>query len=145
MSTEPPARPAPRRRRRPGPGAGLLIALVAAASVGRNTRFEAPPRFDGAGYAVLAESLRTGRGYREIDHPAAPRHAHFPPGYPVTLAALWSLTGRSAPAAHAFSLGCTVAATLLGWQMFARALAPTVALLLGLALAVNGTWGRVGG
>ena len=45
-----------------------------------NTRFHSPPRFDGAGYAVLAESLLAGQGYREIDHPERPPHAHYPPG-----------------------------------------------------------------
>lgn len=144
MLTATPA-PVATRRLAPGLAQGLVIALVAAASVAWNTRFDAPPRYDGAGYAVLAESLRTGRGYREIDHPAAPQHAHFPPGYPVALAALWSLTGRSAPAAHALSLGCTVLATLLGWRLFARTASWRVALPLGLALAVNGAWGRVGG
>src|SRR5579863_7207697 len=99
-------------------GAGLLLAIVAAASVGLNTDLQAPPRFDGAGYAVLGEALATGRGYREISDPSAPRHAHFPPGYPAALAVIWRFTGRSVAAAHVFSAICAVAAVLLAWRWF---------------------------
>lgn len=124
---------------------GALVALVAASSVGLNARFEAPPRYDGAGYAVLAESLRTGRGYRAIDHPDAPRHAHFPPGYPLTLAGLWRLGGPSTRSAHVLSMACTVAAVVAAWGWFRRLYRPGIALALGLALAANWTWGRLGG
>ena len=121
------------------------ITLVAAVSVWCNTDVRNPPRFDGAGYAVLAEALASGRGYREIEHPAAPRHAHFPPGYPAALAVLWRVTGRSSATAHGLSLVCTVAATLTAWRWFRTMYGPLTAGLLGLALAVNWTWGRVGG
>src|SRR4051794_39630023 len=97
--------------KRPG-FSGVVIAVVSAASIGGSTDVGAPPRFDGAGYAVLGAALSTGRGYREINHPERPRHAHFPPGYPAALAALWRLAGRSVEAAHVFSELCTVAATL---------------------------------
>jgi hypothetical protein len=123
----------------------LLLSIVSGASIGLNTDFHAPPRFDGAGYAVLGEALATGRGYREISEPASPRHAHFPPGYPATLALLWSITGRSVEAAHAFSACCTVAAVLLAWRWLGTMYRPRPALMLGLALALNWTWGRVGG
>jgi hypothetical protein len=121
-----------------------LIALVCAANLAANMDFRAPPRFDGAGYAVLARSIGSGRGYREIDHPDAPRHAHFPPGYPLVLAAIWSVTGPSAAAAHAFSMACTIVATLLAWLGFRSWQKPGIALLMGLALAVNWRWGRDG-
>jgi hypothetical protein len=122
-----------------------LVALVAAASVGLNTDFRAPPRFDGAGHAVLAEALATGRGYREIDHPDEPRHDNFPPGYPAALAVLFRTYGRSWSAAHALSAGATVAATVAAWCWFRTMYTPDVALALGLALAGNWTWGRTGG
>jgi len=126
--------------------AGLWIAAVATAAAWRDTDFHAPPRFDGSGYAVLAESLAGGRGYREVDHPAAPRHAHFPPGYPAALAALnRAAGGRSAAAARGLSLACTVAATLAAWRWFAALYGPGVAGPLGLALAANWAWDRTGG
>src|SRR3954447_13231294 len=126
-------------------GPCVLLAAVAAVSVGLKTELSAPPRFDGAGYAVLGEALAVGRGYREIDRPGSPRHAHFPPGYPAALAILWKATGRSAAAAHLFSAGCMVAAVLLAWHWFRTIYPPGPALILGLALALNWTWGRTGG
>jgi len=123
----------------------LLLSAVAVASIGLNTDLHAPPRFDGAGCAVLGEALASGRGYREINEPGSPRHAHFPPGYPAALAFLWLSFGRSVEAAHIFSAGCTVAAVLLAWQWFRMIYRPMTALILGLGLSLNWTWGRVGG
>jgi hypothetical protein len=124
---------------------GGLLAVVAALGMARHTSLAEPPRYDGAGYAVLARSIRAGAGYRELDHPDRPPHAHFPPGYPLALAGLWSLTGDSAPAAHLLSIGCTVAAVLLTWRWLATLYPGRVAALLGLALACNWRWQRDGG
>jgi hypothetical protein len=126
-------------------GSILLLVITAAASIGLNTDLSAPPRFDGAGYAVLGEALASGRGYREINEPDAPQHDHFPPGYPAALAIIWRFTGRSVVAAHLLSVVCTVAAVLLAWKWFRTLYSPAVALVLALALAVNWTWGRIGG
>jgi hypothetical protein len=123
----------------------VLLGLASAASVGFNTDFSSPPRFDGAGYAVLGEALASDRGYREIDVPGAPRHAHFPPGFPAALALVWRAAGRSDAAAHVFSAVCTVAAVLLAYRWFQVLYPPRAALILGLALALNWTWGRGGG
>ena len=123
----------------------LVIALCSIGSLAGNTSLWAPPRFDGAGYAMLAEALATGEGYRDVALPEPTRHTHFPPGYPAALAVLWSITGRSLVAAHLFSCICTVAATLSAWLWFRCLYPPRVAFILGLALAVNWTWGRNGG
>jgi hypothetical protein len=122
----------------------LIIALVTAASLSLNAEWRGPPRFDGAGYAVLGLSLKSGRGYREISHPASPRHDHFPPGYPTALALLWCVTGRSVLAAHIFSGLCTFIAVLLASLLFERIMLSMQFFLLGLALALNWTWSRNG-
>jgi hypothetical protein len=122
-----------------------VILLVAAAGLAANMKLDAPPRFDGAGYAVLARSLASGQGFREIDHPDRPRHAHFPPGYPLALAALWQVAGVSAASAHLFSAGCTLLAIALTWRWFERLHPPRTAWLLALALACNWRWQRDGG
>lgn len=129
---------------------GQLIGTVTLASLallvsGAQAVLSAPPRYDGAGYAVLAESLRTGRGYRAIDHPDAPLHAHFPPGYPAALAALWSLTGPSPPAAHGFSLACSVSAVMLFWIWLRRRVAEPTAWILAATVAVSWSWSRQAG
>jgi len=109
-----------------------------------NADWSAPPRFDGAGYAVLAQALQSGQGYRAIDHPDRPRHAHFPPGYPLVLALAWRVAGKSATAAHVISTLFTLGACLAAWSWFRRLMASPVALVLGLALAVNWLWARTG-
>ncbi len=124
---------------------GMVVVLVAALSVGLNADLHSPPRYDGAGYSVLALSLIKGRGYREIDRPDAPRHAHFPPGYPLALAGLWRVFGPSVMAAHLFSMVCTVAASWLAWRWLRRIEPRHVADAIGIALAVNWMWGAVGG
>jgi hypothetical protein len=123
----------------------LAIALCCALSLAGNTSLQAPPRFDGAGYAMLAEALATGQGYRDIALPQPTRHTHFPPGYPAILALVWKLTGNSVAAAHLFSCACTVAASVLAWLWFRWLYPRRVAFILGLALAVNWTWARNGG
>ena len=40
---------------------------------------------DNAGYMILAESIETGQGYRDVYLPDAPLHSEFPPFYPILL------------------------------------------------------------
>ena len=124
---------------------GLLIGLVGLASVGLNAGLSEPPRYDGAGYAVLGLALSTGQGYREIHTPGRAHHSHYPPGYPLALGALWRITGRSVKAAHVFSVACTLGAILGAWWWFRSMYRGPIALAAGLTLAVNWTWGRQGG
>jgi 4-amino-4-deoxy-L-arabinose transferase-like glycosyltransferase len=120
------------------------LALIAAACAAAlpQTRWHAPPRFDGAGYAVLAKALVLGEGYRAIDHPDAPRHVHFPPGYPLVLSAVWRVTGISVVSARVVSVAVSMGAILLFWRWLARLLEPRAAWWLALALAVNWRWSR---
>lgn len=127
----------------------LVLLAVAAANLLANTRLHDPPRFDGAAYAMLGRAVLNGEGYREIAHPEALRHAHFPPGYPIALAALWWFTGPSETAAHAFSIVCALGAVVAFWRWFGwlypSSTATATAWPLALALAVNWRWGREGG
>ena len=123
----------------------MLITATTLVSVLSQVDLREPPRFDGAGYSVLAEALATHHGYRAVDHPDAPRHGHFPPGFPLALAFWFRVSGRSVVTAHLFSVACATLAVLTAWLWFRRMFSPRVALLLGLALAVNWTWGRNGG
>jgi 4-amino-4-deoxy-L-arabinose transferase-like glycosyltransferase len=122
----------------------LLVAGVSALALCANAVWTAPPRFDGAGYALLARALIEGDGYRNVDHPDQPRHAHFPPGYPAVLALIWSATGVSPRAAHIASAAFTVLACLASWCWFRRLLPRRAALVLGLALGANWLWARTG-
>lgn len=124
---------------------GLIVALATAAATLVQADVDAPPRGDGAGYAVLARSLLEARAYRAIDRPDEPRHAHFPPGYPALLAAVWAVTGVSVRAAHAASIACNVGATVAAWLWFRTMYGRRSSLALGLALAMNWAWDRAGG
>ena len=123
---------------------GLLVCAASLAVTAGNAVWHAPPRFDGAGYAVLASSLMEGTGYRAIDRADRRLHGHFPPGYPVVLASIWSLTGISVRAAHVVSVGCVVGATVVSWWWYRHLLASDTAFILGLALAMNWLWARTG-
>ncbi len=48
---------------------------------------------DNAAYMILAESLESGQGYRNIHLPGSPRHAQYPPVYPVILTAARAFGG----------------------------------------------------
>jgi Dolichyl-phosphate-mannose-protein mannosyltransferase len=124
--------------------AGCAVATVSLAGICAAGQWRATPRFDGAGYAVLARAILTGRGYRAIDHPDRPLHAHFPPGYPFALALTWRITGVSDAAAHALSCLCTLGATIAAWRWLRRIESAPTAFLIGLALAVNWLWVRTG-
>jgi hypothetical protein len=124
---------------------GLLVGIASAAFTVGNACWFGPPRYDGAGYAVLARALMTGQCYRAIDQSDRPRHAHFPPGFPVLLASTWRLSTSPVCAFHVLSVACTLGATIASWWWFRRLMANDSALILGLALTVNWLWARTGG
>lgn len=125
--------------------AGGTVLAVSVLLTTLTTDFYEPPRGDGAGYSVLGASVAEGRGYREINKPREPAHAHYPPGYPLVLAAVWTIAGRSEPAAHSVSIGATAASVVLAWLWFRSWYRAGLAFGLALALALNWTWARLGG
>ncbi|ODT98890.1 MAG: hypothetical protein ABS79_05190 [Planctomycetes bacterium SCN 63-9] len=127
------------------PASMMLIGFASTVSIALSAHWTAPYRYDGAGYAVLARALSQGNGYRAIDHPDRPYHAHFPPGYPIAIAVVGKLAGNDIRAVHLFSLICSVGATLAAYRWFVRLFGERVGLTIGLALALNWSWGRAGG
>jgi len=107
-----------------------------------------PPRFDETGYAILGKSLAEGRGYHEIDKPQAPAHAHFPPGWPMALAVIWSIIPKAVlPAtesAHLLTLALWLASIAL-WHRWYKAVWPDAAWPLCIALYTNWLWIRLAG
>ena len=69
----------------------VVFAIVLGAGVLTITPHPLGVFSDDGMYAVLAKSLAEGRGYRFINLPGAPSGTHFPPAYPLLLAALWKL------------------------------------------------------
>ena len=68
-----------------------ITALVLMVAIGTITPWPVGAFQDDAIYTVLAKSLATGEGYRMINLPGAPHATHYPPGYPLFLAALWRI------------------------------------------------------
>jgi MFS family permease len=122
-----------------------IVGLIAFVTIASRTSWDSPPRFDGAGYVVLARSISEGRGYRAIDHPDAPRHAHFPPGYPLALAMIRLSFGDDVRVVHLFSVICATVATVAAASWFMLLFGSRAGLVMGLALAFNWAWTRTGG
>jgi hypothetical protein len=87
---------------------------------------------DNAGYMILAESIESGQGYRDIELPDSPRHGRFPPLYPAVLAVAGML-GGGLIAFKTLSMICTTLAVVfffglarrrLGWEGGLAAAAP---------------------
>jgi hypothetical protein len=69
-------------------GIAAVVLLVAVLTI---TPWPVGAFQDDAIYTVLAKSLATGEGFRLINLPGSPNNTHYPPGYPLVLAALWKL------------------------------------------------------
>jgi len=137
-------------RRRHRLAFGLLGVILLTGATLATMSWSEPPRYDGAGYATLGRALAEGRGYRVISLPDAPRHAHFPPGYPGLLAVVWMLAGtddvtRFTILAHGLSLACLAIGVGTVGCWWSATEPRGVAVCLTLALAWNWTWVRTGG
>jgi hypothetical protein len=88
-------------------------------------------------YMILAKAISTGQGYRFINLPGAPAGVHYPPGYPLLLAALSSLTsgipGNPLVFAAANMIFLGLGASFL--YILARRIGMRTALAAGCALA----------
>ncbi len=67
---------------------GAIVLLAAIVSI---TPWPVGAIQDDATYVILAKSIATGEGYRQLNLPGAPNVTHYPPGYPLFLAGLWRL------------------------------------------------------
>src|SRR5262249_6316327 len=100
----------------------LVVLGVLALAVGLAIRdqFHVGVFHDDAMYVVLARALATGQGYRWTNLPDAPLASHFPPGFPLVLAAI-SRVGPSFPANlllfKTFNALCLAAVTVLIAQL----------------------------
>jgi hypothetical protein len=127
--------------------AGWPMALVALAGLGLVAGIliiDAAPvgvYADDAMYVILARSVATGQGLRVLNLPGAPFATHFPPGYPLMLAALWRLMPsfpENVLLFKAFNAVC-LGVVSVGIARYARQRfgAPRLALLLGAVTAVS--------
>jgi hypothetical protein len=69
----------------------LAAALVCAVAASLVAPYPVGIFHDDGVYLVLAKALASGNGYRYLHLPGAPLATHYPPGYPLLLALLWTL------------------------------------------------------
>lgn len=69
----------------------LAAGVVAAVALSIAAPYPAGVFHDDGVYLILAKALASGEGYRYLHLPNAPLATHYPPGYPLLLAALWRL------------------------------------------------------
>ncbi len=77
--------------------------------------------FDDGVYVILGKALATGQGYRYLHLPGHPVATHYPPGYPVLLAALWRIAPEfpANVAVFQFANALLLAAAAVGSYVFA--------------------------
>jgi hypothetical protein len=75
----------------------LVVAVALVAGLAAVDTLPTGGFYDDAFYVILAKSLATGHGYRNLNLPGAPFATHYPPGYPLFLAVLWKI-GPAFPA-----------------------------------------------
>ena len=68
---------------------GAIVAIVGAATL--LTAWPVGVFEDDGIYVILAKSIATGQGFRYLNLPGRPVAAHYPPGFPLMLSALWTL------------------------------------------------------
>ena len=100
-------------------------------------RFQVGTYTDDGEYVVLARGLTQGKGLALINYPDAPLNTRYPPGYPMLLAPLAAVfPSEVLPLQLLSTLFTAVSIWLVYW--FARKdCAPTTALVVSLAFAIN--------
>ena len=91
---------------------------------------------DNTAYLALARSLLDHGRYLELWNPERPPHTQYPPGFPLILAAAWTLGIRSWMGMKLMMLGFSAAAIGLGYLWMRARTTATAAAGLGLILAV---------
>lgn len=122
---------------------GIVIAIVFSLNLHQE------PKFDETGNLILSLSLASGNGYREIDKPDAPPHAHYPPGWPLALAILSHVpvvhSLEPAVRAHLAVVCLWMLSLYVWWRFFCRVCGTHNNTGLMFALLLNWTWIRLAG
>lgn len=85
---------------------------------------------DNAQYMILAKSIVSGTGMREINNPSAPVHTKSPPGFPLMIAPIIAFFGYNVIALKIFMIVCSLALMIFLYLMFREYTHDSSALLL---------------
>jgi len=121
--------------------AAVLVAAVALAiAVAAIPNWPAGVFQDDGIYVILGKALATGEGYRYLNLPGAPYATHYPPGYPLFLAALWKMSPRFPQNVAMFTFANAGFLALAAWGTFRFArIRLGLSALGGAAVAIAGT------
>lgn len=97
----------------------LTTALAVAAAFNAIDAMPVGVFYDDALYTILAKSLATGHGYRYLNVPGAPNATHYPPGFPLLLAALWRLSPEFPGNVALFKAVNAVLVGVVAWLSYA--------------------------
>lgn len=100
----------------------LICGVVFATAAWASEPYAVGVFHDDGVYVVLAKALASGEGYRYLNLPGAPLATHYPPGYPLLLAALWRISPNFPQNIGLFQIANAVALALTAWSIsvFAR-------------------------
>lgn len=115
--------------------AGLIVLVVGLSAI---DSLPVGVFYDDGMYVVLAKSIATGHGLRWLNVPGTPAATHFPPGYPMLLALVWTAIPSFPANVLAFKVlnAVLLAAAAVGVVVFAeRRLGMNPAVACALALA----------
>jgi hypothetical protein len=100
----------------------LAAVLVAAVAWWASRPYAVGVFHDDGVYVILAKSIATGQGFRFLHLPGAPAATHYPPGYPLLLAAVWRVMPSFPENVSAFLFvnALLLGATALGVARFAE-------------------------
>jgi hypothetical protein len=129
----------------------LVLALVAAIASWASAPYLVGVFRDDGMYVLLAKAIATGQGFHYVGLPGAPAATHYPPLYPLLLAAVWRfapsfpdnlpvLLGLNALLLGMAALGLySFATTRLGWRSDVAAIAAALATITPPVLLLSST------
>jgi hypothetical protein len=130
----------------------ILVAVVLGTAVWAAQPYPVGVYHDDGVYVVLAKAIANGEGFRYLNLPGAPVATHYPPAYPLLLAALWKLSPEFPRNTAVFQMANAVLLALAAWGVAAYLrrvlywrLAPTIvaALVATIAYPLLGLSGHV--
>lgn len=99
----------------------ILVAGVFATAIWAAQPYAVGVFHDDGVYVVLAKALASGEGYRYLNLPDAPVATHYPPAYPLLLAALWKFAPEFPRNIIVFQVANAVLLALSAWGVAAFA------------------------
>ena len=139
--TPAPTRAAERQVSRGGRLAAILLGLCAVSILVGVVSFDRLPSVigDNAEFAILARSIATGHGMRNLNHPDLVASTKYPPGFPLMLAMWIPVFGDSIVVMKIVVLVCYVLVAPVAFLFGRRLVSESLSLIAALMVATSAT------